>query len=411
MIPESWTSAEVSPSSELRRDRLGDAALQSCLPAGALDGKPGDRLTGPIAREQPLLGAGGLPVVAENVQQLGREHHVAILPPFALFDADHHALAVNRDGLEAHYLGHRQPSRVTDGQDDTMLQARHSVEELADLLPAEHVRKLVRLPAGRDVRIDQPVTLEGDGVEKPQGSHRGRDRTGSKVFVLCEMHPIGSDLFVPQALGRSAKMTGELGNLLQIGGLGQRREVANLHVLDHATAKRGHWQLLCEMKGATASSRSQVVRRGEVGAQPPPTEPARGASCRRNQRNTAKRFSPKYVIKNKSRRGEPGPLGQRQRMRGRRHSAAGPVATRSPEPMGPPIRIPAGLQFNSELRECRRVQEPGRKYPARAAYASFAAVPRQVGGPIGTHPRRPSVRRCSASSRYLGPNTKPLKRS
>jgi hypothetical protein len=69
------------------------------------------------------------------------------------------------------------------------------------------------------------------------------------------MHLIGPDLLPTQAFRRLTEMTGEPRDLMQISGLGQRREVANLHILDHATAKRGHRQLLCEMNSATWRSR------------------------------------------------------------------------------------------------------------------------------------------------------------
>jgi hypothetical protein len=46
-------------------------------------------------------------------------------------------------------------------------------------------------------------------------------------------------------------MTGEPLDLFDVGILGIQREIADLHVLNHATAKWGHDQLLCEMNSAT----------------------------------------------------------------------------------------------------------------------------------------------------------------
>jgi hypothetical protein len=54
-----------------------------------------------------------------------------------------------------------------------------------------------------------------------------------------------------EPFGRSAEVTGEPLDLLNVGLLGIQREIADLHVLNHATAKRGHDQLLCEMNSAT----------------------------------------------------------------------------------------------------------------------------------------------------------------
>jgi hypothetical protein len=46
-------------------------------------------------------------------------------------------------------------------------------------------------------------------------------------------------------------MAGEPTNLLDIHALRVQRQVADLHILDHATAKRAHRQLLCETDSAT----------------------------------------------------------------------------------------------------------------------------------------------------------------
>jgi hypothetical protein len=56
-----------------------------------------------------------------------------------------------------------------------------------------------------------------------------------------------------------------------------RREIANLHVLDHALAKRCHWQLLYRMKRATV--RNAMLLRSKVSegdAMPGPFSAGRG---------------------------------------------------------------------------------------------------------------------------------------
>src|SRR5271170_1370703 len=59
------------------------------------------------------------------------------------------------------------------------------------------------------------------------------------------------DLVLTQTFGRLAEMAGEPGNLLDVNSLRLRREVTDPHILDHAAAKRGHWQLLCKTNSAT----------------------------------------------------------------------------------------------------------------------------------------------------------------
>jgi len=82
------------------RDGLGQSGETARLLAGLPHSVPGDRLTGMIAREEPLLWPPRLPVLAQEVQELGREHHVAVLLPFALLHAHDHSLAVYGSGLQ-----------------------------------------------------------------------------------------------------------------------------------------------------------------------------------------------------------------------------------------------------------------------------------------------------------------------
>jgi len=48
------------------------------------------------------------PVLVEHGAQVGREHDVAIVPPLALFDAHHHALAIDVGDAQVGHLGDAQ---------------------------------------------------------------------------------------------------------------------------------------------------------------------------------------------------------------------------------------------------------------------------------------------------------------
>src|SRR5437773_12381409 len=68
--------------------------------------------------EEPGLRSEGLPVLPQSCQQLGREHHIAILLPFALTHADHHALTVDVANLQGR--GFRAPqSGPVDGHEQS----------------------------------------------------------------------------------------------------------------------------------------------------------------------------------------------------------------------------------------------------------------------------------------------------
>src|SRR5271157_1163196 len=99
----------------MRRDWPSDAGSLTGVPTGVLDGKPRDRLPRPAAGKQPLSRVSTIPVVAENVQEPGRQHHVTIFPPFASLHANDHAFAVDRGWLQLDHFGNTQPCRVAHG--------------------------------------------------------------------------------------------------------------------------------------------------------------------------------------------------------------------------------------------------------------------------------------------------------
>src|SRR2546425_2376136 len=76
-------------------DWLADAGESARLLAGEFDCASADRLAGNVTLEEPPLRPHCSPVVAQRLQQLGREHHVSILLSLALIDTDNHPLAVD----------------------------------------------------------------------------------------------------------------------------------------------------------------------------------------------------------------------------------------------------------------------------------------------------------------------------
>src|SRR5271168_4223179 len=100
----------------MRCNWLANAGEPTSLLAGQFDRASVDRLARHITLEEPPLRPHGSPVTAQRLQQLGREHHVAILLALALFDTDDHALTIDIGGLQADGLGDAQARGVTSSQ-------------------------------------------------------------------------------------------------------------------------------------------------------------------------------------------------------------------------------------------------------------------------------------------------------
>ena len=104
----------------MRRDGFGN--LASGVPFGIhAQLRSGDVPVREIAGEEPVLGSFQAPPVTQSDQQLRREHHVAIFFPFSLFDAQDHALAVDRWRREDNGFGDAQASGIAGGQNRAML--------------------------------------------------------------------------------------------------------------------------------------------------------------------------------------------------------------------------------------------------------------------------------------------------
>src|SRR5271166_1201338 len=157
-----------SVTQRMRRDRFVYTGGPTCLLAGVFDGLSRDRLTWMSTREQPLLRMCGLPVGAQNLKELRRQHHVPILAALALIDPDDHPLAIDSAGLQTNSFRYTQASSVTGGQDYALFSTRNASEEMYDFLRTQNDRQFLRLPGKRKHIRERPFPLEGDLVEEAQ---------------------------------------------------------------------------------------------------------------------------------------------------------------------------------------------------------------------------------------------------
>src|SRR6185436_10702082 len=69
-------------------DRLLHAGSDAQLLTHLGDAMPTNRLFAVLTRKQPVGRSFLLPILSQHLEQSGRQHHVAILLPLALVDAD-----------------------------------------------------------------------------------------------------------------------------------------------------------------------------------------------------------------------------------------------------------------------------------------------------------------------------------
>src|SRR5450755_3844605 len=95
--------------------------------------------------KQPPVWACHVVPGAQQLKQMRRKHHVAVLVAFALFDPDHHALAVDIGYLQRDHLGHTQSSPIGHTQCRLVFEPRRRIEKTRDFLRAQDHRQLAWL--------------------------------------------------------------------------------------------------------------------------------------------------------------------------------------------------------------------------------------------------------------------------
>ncbi|GCD54635.1 hypothetical protein NBRC3188_3332 [Acetobacter pasteurianus NBRC 3188] len=152
-------------------------------PHGVLPGKK------PATRMHHALLASGLPPLPQQGQKVCRKHGVAISSPFAPFDPEQHALAVDITDLESGDLGHPQACPIGDRQGGLMLEAYGRVEQPGNFIAAQHDGQVagLRYPYQLACKVG---AVERLGEEKPQRRHdgiHGRCRHASLVLRNLEL--------------------------------------------------------------------------------------------------------------------------------------------------------------------------------------------------------------------------------
>jgi hypothetical protein len=135
----------------VRSDPLGDLRGLCRLDDDAMELPGADRLHGVLSRKQPTVAmhhallAPDFPPLAQQGEQIRREHGIAIPATLATLDPEQHALAVNVGHLERRDLGHAQARALGDREGRLVLEAGGRVEQSCDLVPAQHHGQVARM--------------------------------------------------------------------------------------------------------------------------------------------------------------------------------------------------------------------------------------------------------------------------
>ena len=234
-VPFSKRWVEAVPE-RVHRDPLAQPGSGAGRAAGCMQNLHVDRLRLIAAGEQPRLGPSQAPVRAQDAEQLGREHHGAVLAALAALDPDHHPHAVDVGDLQTDRLGRPQSRRIGRRQRDAGLQARHRFENAHHLVGVQDHRQLARLARVGDALRDLALPKR-DAIEEPQRADRLVQRR-PRHAGRHQMNLEGADVLQAKPVRGPAEVAAELADRVQIGSLRRRRQIADGHVLGHAAALR-----------------------------------------------------------------------------------------------------------------------------------------------------------------------------
>jgi hypothetical protein len=215
--------------------------------ADAIELARGHRVDAVAAGKHPHLGTCDAPPVAQELQQLRRQHRKAVLAAFALLHPEHHAPGINVADLERDNLHGAQTSAIGNAERRLVLGPGCRLQQAQHLLGREHARQLARLVDENEMpRRLRPV--ERHLEEEPERGHRRIDGRWPHTG-LGQMQLQRAQVFRGCGVGGPAEERREPLDGTDVLALRLGREPAHAHVLEHALAQRAdgllaHWGLL-----------------------------------------------------------------------------------------------------------------------------------------------------------------------
>src|SRR6266700_5737393 len=202
----------------VRGHRLADLGQLGRGIAGAPELACRHRVDRVHSGKQPPLWTCRLVPGTQQFQQMRRQHHVTVLVALALFDPDHHALAVDVGYLQCDHLGHAQSGAIGHTQCRLVFEPRCRIEKTRDFFRAQDDRQLAWL-------VDKLRMVHDVGSAKrdPEKETQRRDALveGRNPRATCrQMELIAANVFEARGIGRSAKEGSEVLDPLDVVTLG-----------------------------------------------------------------------------------------------------------------------------------------------------------------------------------------------
>src|SRR6201995_395117 len=171
--------------------------------------------------KQPPLWACHLVPGAQQLKQMRRQHHVAVLVALALFDPDHHALAVDVGYLQRNHFGHAQSGPIGHTQCHLVFEPRCRIEKTCDFFRTQDDRQFARHVNKLGV-VHYVGAPKRDLEKEPQCRDALVD--GRNAGSTCrQMKLIAAHVFEARFIGVTAEEGGEVLDPLHVVMLGLRR--------------------------------------------------------------------------------------------------------------------------------------------------------------------------------------------
>lgn len=206
---------------------------------GALEGGAGHRFSGgggpltgvALGRKEERGMAMGFPLLAQVVEGLFRQGHVAIALPLAGPDVQEPASGINVTDLEAQPFAQAQATGINGDEGHAMIQQGHLGENGAHLDGRQDHREFEARVGADQFDFGGPGTAEGFFPKKFDGADGLSRSLAGDFLVAFEEDEVLAELFRGDVLGGLMKMLGKLADAVPVGLLGALADRQELEVI------------------------------------------------------------------------------------------------------------------------------------------------------------------------------------